>query len=70
MSKICFFCGRFMGKKYDNYQAGIFHCVCDECSSRKRVDERLPELVLAIADLRMRNGGMVQPEPVGVLNAA
>ena len=68
-----------MGKKYDNHQnhqAGVFHCVCDECSSRKRLDERLPELVLAIADLRMRNVAvwrnleqMEQPQPVGVLNA-
>ncbi len=69
MSKLCFFCGRFMGKKGDNHQTGVFHSVCDECASKRRLDERLPELVLAIADLRMHNASMERGQTVGVLSA-
>ena len=70
MKKVCYFCGRFMGVKGDYPQAGIFHSVCDECARRLRLDERLPDLVWAIADLRMQNGGMEQSQTVGVLSAA
>ncbi len=77
MKKVCYFCGNSMGVKGDYPKAGVFYSVCEECSCRKRLDKRLPELVLAIADLRMRNVAvwsnleqMEQPQPVGVLSIA
>ncbi len=70
MKKVCFFCGRLMGVKGKYPQAGIFHSVCDECSDKMGVDERLPELLRAIVDLRRQNGGREQPQTVGVLSVA
>jgi hypothetical protein len=45
-----------MGEKNSNYMGEIFHSVCDECSDRLRLKERLPELLLAIVALRKQNG--------------
>ena len=70
MSKLCFFCGRFMGKKYDNHQAGIFYSVCDECGHRLRLGERLPDLLFAIAALRRQNDSIEQSQTSGALVTA
>ncbi len=60
MKRVCYFCNKDMGEKYgyDNHNGGVFHGVCDECSIKLRLEERLPELLLAIVDLRKHNGTM------------
>jgi hypothetical protein len=45
-----------MGEKGGNHTGEIFHSVCDKCSDRLRLEERLPELLLAIVALRKQNG--------------
>ena len=70
MKKVCYFCGADMGLKDGNGQAGIFHSMCDECAQRLRLDERLPKLLRAIADLRKQNGDIEQSQTVGVLSVA
>jgi hypothetical protein len=45
-----------MGEKGGNHTGKVFHSVCDECSDRLRLDERLPELLLDIVALRKQNG--------------
>ena len=44
-----------MGDKDSHAKAGVFHSMCDECARRLRLEERLPELLLAIATLRKQN---------------
>ncbi len=56
MKKLCFFCGTDMGEKDGNGQEEVFHSLCGGCARRLRLDERLPELLWAIADLRKRSG--------------
>ena len=56
MKKVCYFCGKDMGMKNGNGQAGVFQSLCDGCAYRRRLDQRLPELLWAIADLRKQNG--------------
>ncbi len=56
MTRLCYWCGRYMGKKEGTNGTGVFHSACDECAHRLRLDERLPELLWAIADLRKQNG--------------
>ena len=58
MKRVCYFCNKDMGEKYGNGNGGVFHSVCDECSSRLRLEEKLPDLLLAIVDLRKQNGTM------------
>ena len=60
MRRVCYWCSKYMGQKGDNHEGGVFHSVCDECARRLRLDERLPELLWAIADLRKQNGGKEQ----------
>ena len=55
MKRLCYWCGKYMGEKVGS-EEGIFHSVCDECSERLRLDERLPELLKAIALLRKQSG--------------
>ena len=55
MKRVCHFCAKYMGEKDDNLRKGVFHSVCDECARQLRLDERLPELLWAIADLRKQN---------------
>ena len=60
MTRLCYWCAKYMGKKDDNQDTAIFHCMCDECARRLRLDERLPELLRAIVALRRLNGGKEQ----------
>lgn len=57
MKGVCYFCAKYTGEKDDNRQEGVFHSVCDECARRLGLDERLLELLRAIAALRQHNGG-------------
>jgi hypothetical protein len=56
MKRVCYFCNSYMGETDSNHIGEIFHSVCDECSDRLRLKERLPELLLAIVALRKQNG--------------
>lgn len=56
MKRVCYFCGTYMGEKNGNGEEGIFHSLCEKCAYRLKLDERLPELLWAIADLRKQNG--------------
>jgi len=68
MKRVCYFCAKYMDEKDDNRQEGVFHSLCDECACRLRLDEKLPELLWAIAALRQKNGGQelssLQLEPL------
>ena len=55
MKKVCYWCGTDMGKKGGHDEAGVFQSLCDECAHRLKLDERLPELLHALADLRKQN---------------
>jgi len=55
MLKSCYFCGKLMGQKDEHRHETVFHSVCDECADRLKLDERLPELLWAIADMRKQN---------------
>lgn len=56
MKRVCYFCNSSMGETDGNHRGEIFHSVCDECSDRLRLKERLPELLLGIVALRKQNG--------------
>ena len=56
MKRVCYFCNSCMGEENSNHIGEIFHSVCDECSDRLRLEERLPELLLGIVALRKQNG--------------
>jgi hypothetical protein len=70
MKRVCYFCGRHMGETDSNHAGRVFHSVCDECSDRLRLEERLPELLLAIIGLRKQNGNKGYLQPVETLVAA
>lgn len=70
MKRICYFCGRYMGENGANHAGEVFHSVCDECSDRLGLKERLPELLSAIIDLRKQNGNKGYLQPAGTLAAA
>ncbi len=70
MKRVCYFCGRYMGEKGSNHAGRVFHSVCDECSDRLRLEERLPELLLAIIGLRKQNGNKGYLQQVETLVAA
>ena len=55
MKRVCYWCGKYMGEKVGS-EGGIFHSVCDECSKKLNLEERLPELLKAIALLRKQSG--------------
>ena len=55
MKRVCYFCGADMGVKGDNGQVGVFHSLCDQCACTWKIDQRLPELLWAIAGLRKQN---------------
>jgi len=69
MKRVCYFCSKYMGEKDGGSPDEVFHSMCGECSSRLRIEERLPELLWAIADLRRRNGSVKQNLAPGVLAA-
>ena len=67
MKKVCYWCAEYMGEKDGNDGEGVFHSLCDECSHRLRLNERLPELLWAIAALRKQNSRKEQYQTLGVL---
>ena len=70
MTRVCYWCNKYMGEKEDNSEDGVFHSICDECADKIRLEERLPELLWAIADLRKQNSGNEQYQTLGVLAIA
>ena len=54
MKRVCYWCHRHMGEKEGGSEDGIFYSICDSCSQRMRLEERLPELVFAVAALRKK----------------
>ncbi len=70
MKKVCYWCGKYMGEKDSNDEDSVFHSVCDVCAVRLRLDERLPELLWALAALRRQNGSKEQNRTLGVLTIA
>lgn len=69
MTRVCYWCHKHMGEKDGNYEGGVFYSICDECANRIRLDERLPELLWAIAALRMQNSNKEQNRTLDVLTA-
>jgi len=55
MEKRCYFCGKDMGVKVSNGQEGVFHSLCLDCAYRLKLDQRLPEFISIIADMRSQN---------------
>ncbi len=70
MKRVCYWCSKHMGEKDGDNGGGVSHSICDECARRLRLDERLPELLWAIAALREQNGGKEQNQTLGVLTTA
>ena len=68
MKKVCYFCGKLMGQKDEHRHETVSHSVCDECADRLKLDERLPALLWAIADMRKQNSSCreLSNEPVTV----
>ncbi len=65
MKRLCFFCTSDMGEKGDNGREAVFYSVCDGCAKKLRLDERLPELIQAIADSRQQNARVGQNQTLG-----
>ena len=55
MTRVCYWCNKHIGEKEDNSKDGVFHSICDRCANDIRLDERLPELLWAIVNLRKQN---------------
>ena len=55
MKKECYWCHMDMGQREGQNKEGVFYSVCDKCALELRLDERLPELLQAIAALRRQN---------------
>ncbi len=55
MKRECYWCHIDMGEKEGQNKAGVFYSVCDKCALELRLNERLPELLQAIAALRQKN---------------
>ncbi len=70
MKRVCYWCDTYMGEKDGHDEEGVFHSLCVECADRLRLDERLPELLWAIADLRKQNGSSGQYQTAGILATA
>ncbi len=58
--KVCYWCAKDMGEKDGDNGEKVFYSVCDDCYRRLGLEERLPQLLLAIAALRRQNGGKEQ----------
>lgn len=55
MKKICYWCGKDMGiKQMDGDEKAVFHSMCDGCADKLNLNERLPEIIWGIAELRKR----------------
>ena len=55
MKKRCYFCGKDMGSKVGHGHVGVFHSLCLDCAYSLRLDQRLPEFISTIADMRRQN---------------
>jgi len=69
MKKVCYWCGEYMGEKDGNDEVEVFHSLCNECSHRLKLEERLPELLWGIAALRKQNGIREQYQTSGITAA-
>lgn len=67
MNKFCYVCNTYMGKQYGDNIPGIFHSICDNCCDMLKIEERLPELLLAIVELRKRKGNKDYDKPLEAL---
>ena len=67
MKRVCYFCCNDMGLKDNGLQGAIFYSICDKCYGTLKIDERLPELLWAIADLRRKNGSIKQSQTANAL---
>ena len=67
MKRVCYWCATYMGEKDGHNEEGVFHSLCDECARRLRLEERLPELLWAVAVLRKQNSRKEQYQTSGVL---
>ncbi len=65
MKRLCYFCTSDMGEKGDNSGEVVFYSVCDWCAKKLRLDERLPELIWAIAASRKQNARGGQNQTLG-----
>ncbi len=70
MTRVCYWCNKCMGEKEGNGKDGVFHSICDECADKMGLEERLPELLWAIADLRKQGGGNGQHQTLDLLATA
>ena len=68
MKRMCYRCAKYMGETDGNHENGVFRSVCDEC--RLRLDERLPDLLQAIATLRQQISSKKQNQTLRVLSSA
>jgi len=70
MTRVCYWCAKDMGEKEGHNEEGVFHSLCDECAHRLRLEERLPELLWAVAALRRQNSRKEQYQTLGILVTA
>ena len=70
MKRVCYWCAKYMGEKDGGAEEEVFHSLCDECAHRLRLEERLPELLWAVATLRKQNSRKEQYQALGFLIAA
>ena len=56
MKKVCYFCNTHLGEIGGNHVNETFYSICDDCEDRLGLEEKLPELLLAIVELRRKNG--------------
>ena len=68
MKRVCYWCSKDMGEKSGSDEEGVFHSLCDECADRLKLDERLPELLRAVGDLRKQNRSKVQDQKPSFFN--
>ena len=67
MTRVCYWCNKYMGEKEGNSEDGVFHSICDDCANKIKLEERLPELLWAIADLRKQNSSNEKYQPSDLL---
>ncbi|MFC1908104.1 hypothetical protein ACFLWD_03655 [Chloroflexota bacterium] len=66
MTKECYWCHKYMGEKNGNSEGGVFQSICGNCADKMKLEERLPTILWAIADLRKQNSNE-QYQRLGVL---
>jgi len=55
MNKVCYWCDKDMGEREGHYEEGVFFSLCDDCAHKLKLEDRLPDLLRALADLRKKN---------------